>query len=109
VKKLLSHQENPSDRNYISFENANVDEVIGRMHEMKELIYSSRFPHDNALRTYFTYYDGIFKVLDTNNIGELTFNNLRRKKIFENFSDENIKNFIDLFNYLGRQNITPMI
>ena len=109
VKKLLSHQENPNDRNYISFDNANGDEVIRRMHEMERLIDSSRFAIDNEYCIYFNYTDGIFRILDTNIIGELTYTNLRRNKIFESFSNKNLLRFIDLFHYLNHNNFKLMM
>lgn len=105
---IFTYQKNPAERNYLYFPNTNIETVRDSIHSFMEMMYEYPFPvHERDSVILFSYWDKIFK-LNTTEIGALSFNNLRGRVELELLSDEQIKNFINMFLFLYENDVVPI-
>jgi hypothetical protein len=104
---IFTYQKNPAERNYLYFPNTNIETIRDSIHSFMEIMYEYPIPiHERDSVIYFSYWNHLFK-LNTTEIGTLSFNNLRGRVEFELLSDEQIKNFINIFLFLYDNDVVP--
>jgi hypothetical protein len=100
------HQENPEDRNYISFKDAHINDVVIKMHELENLIEKAQFPTDDDFTTMFNYNDSSLKINDFQL--RLSFVDFRKNNLFKRLSDSELIQFISIFDFLLCNDIKPL-
>ncbi len=100
-----SPKPNPTERNYIVFPGKDVNEVIDSIYRFMEIIKKYPFPIDTngayslVIDRLIEYENRKFKLNDSF-VGDFTFSDLRRSKQFQEFKDEQIIDFLNLYKYL---------
>ncbi|MFW5700450.1 MAG: hypothetical protein ACOCWM_02070 [Cyclobacteriaceae bacterium] len=96
--------ENPPERNKLVFDVPieNIEDSIQVMNE-----FFKKFPpYENLEMVYFNYIYNENRI-NTEIIGDYTFENLVTNKFFKIFSSTELKRFISLFHYLKRNYVKP--
>jgi len=91
-------RENPKDRNYLFFNEHKKDEIIDSLVSLKELISTLDFPVSLG-KVWFQFYNENL-IISKNEIGKLTYNNLRSNRHLKNINDIDLKRFISIFIFL---------
>ncbi len=100
-----SNWKNPTERNYIVFENHSKEEVIDSVYKFMEMIKTYPFKMDsndtNSL-IIMNFVNGDGKTFEINDIkvNDFSFREVRKSTYFSKFSNEQILNFITLYRYL---------